>query len=193
MGEVDHAFGALNTLLLAMLLGFCIFAAYMIKRYSFYYLPESAAAIIIGCVVGAVISFLSTREEINFLTFDPEIFFFVFLPPIIFEAGYSLRYFLYEFRWHFLQFWFLTPLLSSILAKEKRVFRELLDHITLYCFRNVHFNYLHWVLCVRSRAVGTCKNRHVFSARSSYIWGVTIISGPYGHTIDYGQPWDQVW
>ena len=102
MGEVDHAFGALNTLLLAMLLGFCIFAAYMIKRYSFYYLPESAAAIIIGCVVGAVISFLSTREEINFLTFDPEIFFFVFLPPIIFEAGYSLRYFLFETSMTFL-------------------------------------------------------------------------------------------
>jgi sodium/hydrogen exchanger 8 len=50
----SYQFGALNTLLLVVVLGLCILAAYLIKQNSFYYLPESAAAIIVGLIVGAL-------------------------------------------------------------------------------------------------------------------------------------------
>jgi sodium/hydrogen exchanger 8 len=50
----NHEFGALNTLLLVVILGLCILAAYLIKQNSFYYLPESAAAILVGLMVGGL-------------------------------------------------------------------------------------------------------------------------------------------
>lgn len=52
--DAAHEFGALNTLLLVVVLGLCILAAYLIKQNSFYYLPESAAAILVGLIVGAL-------------------------------------------------------------------------------------------------------------------------------------------
>lgn len=84
----SHEFGALNTLLLVFILGLCILAAYLVKQYRFYYLPESAAAILVGLVVGGLARlFYPSKSELDFLSFQPELFFFLFLPPIIFEAG----------------------------------------------------------------------------------------------------------
>ena len=90
--ESAHEFGALNTLLLVIILIIAIMSAYLIKRNSIYYLPESAAAILVGCIVGALVRVLfPSTEELRLLTFDPQIFFFLLLPPIIFEAGYALN------------------------------------------------------------------------------------------------------
>jgi hypothetical protein len=64
--DAAHEFGALNTLLIVVLLGLCILAAYLIKQNSFYYLPESAAAILVGLVVGGLARYviiLSMRDE----------------------------------------------------------------------------------------------------------------------------------
>ena len=40
----EHEFHALNTLLLVVVLGLCILSAYLIKKYRFYFMPESSAA-----------------------------------------------------------------------------------------------------------------------------------------------------
>jgi sodium/hydrogen exchanger 8 len=90
--EVAHEFGALNTLLLVVVLGLCILSAYLIRKNKFYYLPESAAAILVGTVVGGMARlFYPSRDELDFLSFNSDIFYFMLLPPIIFEAGYTVE------------------------------------------------------------------------------------------------------
>jgi len=76
--EIAHEFGALNTLLLVVVLGLCILSAYLIKQHNFYYLPESAAAILVGIVVGGLARIVyPSEEELEFLTFETGIVFFL--------------------------------------------------------------------------------------------------------------------
>lgn len=54
-----------------VVLGLCILSAYLIRRNRFYYLPESAAAILVGVVVGGMAKlFYPTKDELDFLSFN---------------------------------------------------------------------------------------------------------------------------
>jgi len=87
-----HEFGAVNAFLCVAFLAICSWVAYVIKRHRLYYLPEPAAVIVLGILVGFVAKKLHTsRAELDFLTFQPEVFYFGLLPPLIFDAGYTCR------------------------------------------------------------------------------------------------------
>mmetsp|Transcript_596 Transcript_596/g.1298 ORF Transcript_596/g.1298 Transcript_596/m.1298 type:complete len:139 (-) Transcript_596:59-475(-) len=96
--EEVHEFGALNTLLCMIVLALSFLLAYLIKKHRIIYLPESAAIILLGILVGLLASlFHPSKAELELLTFQPEVFYFGLLPPIIFNAGYTCR------RKHFFQ------------------------------------------------------------------------------------------
>ncbi|CAD6184193.1 unnamed protein product [Caenorhabditis auriculariae] len=55
-----------------------------------HYVPESLAIVILGAVVGLVLSY-SKRDWSEIEALSPDVFFLVLLPPIIFENAYNLN------------------------------------------------------------------------------------------------------
>jgi sodium/hydrogen exchanger 8 len=54
-----------------VVLGLCILSAYLINKYQFYYLPESAAAILVGLIVGVMARMVyPSKEELQFLSLE---------------------------------------------------------------------------------------------------------------------------
>eukprot|EP00455_Lapot_gusevi_P013191 TRINITY_DN1637_c0_g1_i5.p1 TRINITY_DN1637_c0_g1~~TRINITY_DN1637_c0_g1_i5.p1 ORF type:complete len:620 (+),score=219.59 TRINITY_DN1637_c0_g1_i5:85-1944(+) len=89
--EAAHEFFGLNAFLFVVIVSCCLLIDYNIKKYKFFYLPESAAVMLFGMVIGFMIAWVGTKEQEEAMKFDPSLFFFILLPPIVFEAGYTLQ------------------------------------------------------------------------------------------------------
>jgi sodium/hydrogen exchanger 8 len=92
-GEVvqkQHEFAGIHSLLFVGVMVCCLFLGRLIRRYRFYYLPQSCASMLFGFIIGLCLNFFG-EEEVSYISFDPSLFFFVILPAIIFDAGHSLK------------------------------------------------------------------------------------------------------
>ncbi|XP_054796708.1 sodium/hydrogen exchanger 4 isoform X1 [Prosopis cineraria] len=52
---------------------------------------ESIVAILVGCIAGMILLFITKGKSSRILTFDEELFFIYLLPPIIFNAGFQVK------------------------------------------------------------------------------------------------------
>uniref|UniRef100_A0A0E0LB09 Cation/H+ exchanger transmembrane domain-containing protein n=1 Tax=Oryza punctata TaxID=4537 RepID=A0A0E0LB09_ORYPU len=66
----------------------CLVAGHLLEENK--WVNESITALLIGCVVGAIIFLLSEGKNSRILRFDEQLFFIYVLPPIIFNAGLLL-------------------------------------------------------------------------------------------------------
>ena len=89
---LDHYAFAVHTFAFVALVCACLWSDFMIKKAQLFYLPESAASMIIGFFLGSLIVAFGSHsgQEADFVKFDPTLFFFILLPPIVLEAGYTL-------------------------------------------------------------------------------------------------------
>lgn len=69
---------------------FSLVAGIVLKRRGAHWIPESAAAILVGAAFGAIIRWLAPPMLKESVGFNGNLFLLVFLPVIIFQAGFSL-------------------------------------------------------------------------------------------------------
>uniref|UniRef100_A0A0G4FPJ5 Sodium/hydrogen exchanger n=1 Tax=Chromera velia CCMP2878 TaxID=1169474 RepID=A0A0G4FPJ5_9ALVE len=89
--ERKELFARINSFILVAVLLVCCYTGYLINTNRIRYLPESAAVMLIGFLIGWVLKAFQLEREQELLTFDSDLFFNVLLPPIIFEAGFTLK------------------------------------------------------------------------------------------------------
>lgn len=69
--EEAHEFGAINTIIVCFVLATVIATSYLLKKYRIYWIPESAAAMIIGMIIGLLCRiFYPDEDELHFLRFQ---------------------------------------------------------------------------------------------------------------------------
>ncbi|KAL6592686.1 hypothetical protein ACP70R_049361 [Stipagrostis hirtigluma subsp. patula] len=67
----------------------CLVAGHLLEENK--WVNESITALIIGCIIGAIIFLLSKGKNSHILRFDEQLFFIYVLPPIIFNAGFQVK------------------------------------------------------------------------------------------------------
>nr|CAB3467927.1 unnamed protein product [Digitaria exilis] len=67
----------------------CLVAGHLLEENK--WVNESITALIIGCIIGAIIFLLTKGKNSHILRFDEQLFFIYVLPPIIFNAGFQVK------------------------------------------------------------------------------------------------------
>uniref|UniRef100_K3XWG8 Cation/H+ exchanger transmembrane domain-containing protein n=1 Tax=Setaria italica TaxID=4555 RepID=K3XWG8_SETIT len=67
----------------------CLVAGHLLEENK--WVNESITALIIGCLIGAIIFLLTKGKHSHIMRFDEQLFFIYVLPPIIFNAGFQVK------------------------------------------------------------------------------------------------------
>ncbi|XP_071916459.1 sodium/hydrogen exchanger 4-like isoform X5 [Coffea arabica] len=88
LGE-GHAHVVPVTVVFVAVLCLCLVIGHFLRENR--WVNESITAILIGCLAGTIILFISKGKSSHILRFDEEVFFIYLLPPIIFNAGFQVK------------------------------------------------------------------------------------------------------
>ncbi|CAI4229956.1 unnamed protein product [Auanema sp. JU1783] len=88
--EVEEKKRSLALFLILFVIVLATLVVHMLIISEFHWIPESLAIVILGAVIGFILS-CSERDYSEIEALSPDVFFLVLLPPIIFENAYNLN------------------------------------------------------------------------------------------------------
>ncbi|KAL5729763.1 Sodium/hydrogen exchanger 4 [Ranunculus cassubicifolius] len=88
LNSADHS-NVVSISVFVALICLCIVIGHLLQENR--WVNESITAIVIGCISGTIILFMSKGTSSHILRFDENLFFIYLLPPIIFNAGFQVK------------------------------------------------------------------------------------------------------
>lgn len=85
-----HQYASLSLLGIVTVLILCNLTKSLLQILQIKWLPEAGGCILVGSVVGAVLTMQLPDYQMNLGTFNPDLFLYILLPPIIFHASLSI-------------------------------------------------------------------------------------------------------
>ncbi len=83
-------FASLSLLGIVAVLILCNLVKSLLTIYGIKWLPEAGGCILVGAIVGAILTMRLPDYQMNLGTFNDDLFLFILLPPIIFHASLSI-------------------------------------------------------------------------------------------------------